>query len=451
MRVLRSQRPDAEEARAHDRAFLPGAIRRFLAACQTPHMIRPEPNLFVPDHRPRFMRVVGEMRQAVLGWTRSAPPGVRTATWDAEVLPRQALRENGKLLGFDLLRVRVPWELVDGADDYPTPCDADGSHGPHASFVTYAFMLQTELHAHRSPHIDLHVLTQGARQFADRLPIFRDPIEPGARGEPLATYVHTETNLREYIAALVASPAFCEAANTPYHGKRLRRIVVPVLLTGHFELFGWDRVWGPDGAPVHDRLFVMTSMIPEAFPIDLHVSSNLLGELQRQLRLPHAELTPYPGAGTILRARTKSPGFLDMDCVYYSMLYTFFLGMLEDINDPATAPLLARPEVWHGLRAAYMVYEERLLRLLEAHAACGEPVLLGASWDATFLNVRDARLVVVSAESRPGDAFAIAPYDARTTRGGAHARDAAAFAAAAHYRYSWSDGWLPSAAAARGA
>ena len=78
-------------------------------------------------------------------------------------------------------------------------------------------------------------------------------------------------------------------------------------------------------------------------------------------------------------------------------------------------------------------------------------MLLGASWDATFLNVRDARLVVVSAESRPGDAFAIAPYDARTTRGGAHARDAAAFAAAAHYRYSWSDGWLPSAAAARGA
>ena len=108
------------------------------------------------------------------------------------------------------------------------------------------------------------------------------------------------------------------------------------------------------------------------------------------------------------------------------------------------AALHARPDVWHSFRAGYMCYEERLLRLLEAHSARGEPVLLGASWDATFLNVRDARLVVVSPSSPLGAAFATQPdYYARTTRAGAYARDEAAFDAATHYRYTWSDGWLP--------
>ena len=64
----------------------------------------------------------------------------------------------------------------------------------------------------------------------------------------------------------------------------------------------------------------------------------------------------------------------------------------------------ARPDVWHSFRAGYMCYEERLLRLLEAHSA-------------------------------------------RTTRARASARDEAAFDAAAHYRYTWSDGWLPVARA----
>ena len=93
-----------------------------------------------------------------------------------------------------------------------------------------------------------------------------------------------------------------------------------------------------------------------------------------------------------------------MDCFYLSVLYTFFLGMLEDINDPDTAAWHVRPDVWHSFRAGYMCYEEQLLRLLEAHSA-------------------------------------------RTTRAGASARDEAAFDAAAHYRYTWSEGWLPVARA----
>ena len=152
-------------------------------------------------------------------------------------------------------------------------------------------------------------------------------------------------------------------------------------------MFGWDRVWGADGAPVHDRLFVMTSMPPEIFPIDPRALDNLLAKLWRQLGdacLPHTELTPYPGAGTVLRALSKSPAFMEMDCFYLSVLYTFLLGILEDINDPDTAAWHARSDVWQRFRAGYMCYEERLLRLLEAHSARGEPVLLGGAGTRRF-------------------------------------------------------------------
>ena len=317
-RVLRERRPDTDEARQYDRAFVPDAVRRFHAASKPLMMIRPEPSMFVPDHRPRVRRVTDAMRRAVLGWTRSAPPGVRTASWDVETFSRQALREDGLLLGFDFLLFRG--QGYEKSDDYPAPYDVDGSHGPLSTFPSYAFLLQTELAAHTSPRIDLHVLTQGTRQFSAHPPIFKNPLDPSDKGEPLTTYVHTETNLSDYIAALLASQAFREAAQTPYRaGKRLWRIVVPLLLTGHFQVFGWDHVWGGDGAPVHDRLFVVTTMPPEIFPIDPRASDNLLAELRRQLGdacLPHTELTPYPGAGTVLRALSRSPAFMDMDCFY---------------------------------------------------------------------------------------------------------------------------------------
>ena len=220
-RVLRDHCPDAYEARQRDREFVPDAMRRFFkfAANKPLMMIRPEPSMFVPDHRPRFQRVTDELPRAVLGWTRSAPPGVRTASWDAEVFPRQALREDGRLLGFDFLRLRGPG--YENSSDYPASYDAEGSHGPVSTFPSYAFLLQTELAAHTSPRIDLHVLTQGVRQFNPHPPMSKNHLDPSDKGEPLTTYVHTETNLREYIAALLASHAFREAAQTPYRAGNL--------------------------------------------------------------------------------------------------------------------------------------------------------------------------------------------------------------------------------------
>ena len=257
------------------------------------------------------------------------------------------------------------------------------------------------------------MLTKGLREFNQRPPLFADP--PISRPQRLVTYVHSETNLSYYIAALLASNAFLEAAQTPYrNGRLLRHIVVPVLLTGHFQVFGWDRTWDQDsGQPVHDRLFVMTSMPHDVFPIDPHASDDILAEFRRQLGgacMPNTELTPYPGAGRVLRAIAKREEFFDLDCFYLSMLYTFFLAMVEDINSPDTAAWLTQSKVWCAFREGYMRYEERLLFMLEYYSTDHWPVLLGPSWGDAFLNIRDARVVT--------------QYDGYA------------------YRYTWDEGWL---------
>ncbi len=174
----------------------------------------------------------------------------------------------------------------------------------------------------------------------------------------------------------------------------MRRIVVPILLTGHYQVFGWDRVFLSTGE-VHDRLFVMISMPPEVFSIDPHASENIMREFSKQLvnegfvhKVP--EITPYPGAGFALRAVSCSPEFSDTGCFHLSMLYTFFLAMLEDINTPNQA--LLNTSVWNAFRASFELYQTRLIGLLEAHAAHNIPLLFGPSWNTQFLNIRDARL-----------------------------------------------------------
>ena len=51
--------------------------------------------------------------------------------------------------------------------------------------------LQTELAAHTSPRIDLHVLTQGVRQFNPHPPMFKNHLDPTTRPE----HMHLSTIL----------------------------------------------------------------------------------------------------------------------------------------------------------------------------------------------------------------------------------------------------------------
>ena len=404
-RVLRGRRPDAVQAIASDAEFVPQALRRFIAMYQS---FLPAPdNLYSDDQKQRLKTLMPIMRSAVLSWCRGA--ALRSATWDANVFPRLALRENGRLVGFDFLRFFVPGEMDEWSSDLPMALDPDGTYSTLSSFATFAFMLQNDLWNCVSPRIDLHVLTKGVREFN------HDNRRPMFMGQQLVTYVHTEHNINAYISGLLESDDFLGAIRSPLRpGASMRRIVVPILLTGHYQVFGWDQVFLEKGK-VHDRLFVMTSMPPEAFQIDPNASANIMRELSKQLverrfvrEVP--EITPYPGAGHALREITRSLRFRDTGCFHVSMLYTFFLAMAEDINTPSKAFL--QHSVWNAFRTSCDAYQHRTLALLEAHAEISAPVLLGPSWDAKFINIRSARLA-----STDGAQYAFSSADGWTVVG----------------------------------
>ena len=89
-RVLRSRRPDASDAQERDADFVPVAVQRFVAALQTLRITPSPSSTFVQTHRTRFAAVAEAQRYAVQRWVRE---GQRSATWDAQFFPRQALRE----------------------------------------------------------------------------------------------------------------------------------------------------------------------------------------------------------------------------------------------------------------------------------------------------------------------------------------------------------------------
>ena len=142
-RVLRSRRPDASDAKERDADFVPVAVQRFVAALQTLRVTPSPSSTFIQTHRPRFAAVAEAQRYAVQRWIRPIREGQQSSTWDAQFFSRQALRENGQLLGFDFLRNLVPGEVQAYSDDFPAPYGPDGSHGPLSTFPTFAFMLQS--------------------------------------------------------------------------------------------------------------------------------------------------------------------------------------------------------------------------------------------------------------------------------------------------------------------
>lgn len=377
---------DAESEEAKDRS----AIQRFIAAYA--HLGPAPANLFSQTNTEHMVRMADAQESAIQHWVRDAPKGARTAIWETTVFPRQALREYGRTLGFNLLRCSLPTYH----QDLPTLLDNEGLYGTISAFPTFAFLLQNELQRHTSPSIDMHVLCKGVHEFNHGMvmPLFRH----GGYQKRLITYVHTEHNLSSYIAALLESKAFRDAVNAPRTNDQvplLRRIVIPIMIPGHFFLFGWDRhfLLGNGEPRVRDRLFTVSTVADRFLHINQGASADILRELRRQLEAKGFLFEGPKLTMHLIRTLTQMSmrsEFRDTACVFHGILFTLFLAMVEDIDDN---PALANPEAWHTFRAGYAAYESRLLQLLQSHS--GNPVLLGPEWDETFLNVRDARLITV--------------------------------------------------------
>ena len=396
-RLSRGHGPQSAGAQRRDKEFW--GSRSFSETLHSSLDPREAPlTMFHPDHHTRFANLEPSERIIARAWTTRM--GYRPLRKDM-YFPRRVIEDAQEtVVGFEYLNIHLDdeWE-----PDHPTLFDASGSHGTYSTYSTFAFVLQNEIWRYASPHIDLHVLTQGVRSFYDKGlgPRYKPPGSHLHKREPLAFYVHTKVNLDDYIQALMKSPAILNAARQLWNGKPLRRVVIPVQLTGHFVLIGWDQSFDGNGRRIHNRLFYMSSLPADRFALDPRHNRNLVDALYMGL-LQHgfvgeqetSDKIYLPFAAPRLRETSLLPEFDDTDCFYMSMVYTFYLAMTEDISAD-NGEHFALPEVWQMLRTGYERFENSILELLEREMRREiVPVLLGPEWAEGFLNIRHARLLI---------------------------------------------------------
>lgn len=351
-------------------------------------------SMYHPQHAKRFEELERTERRVLRAWIESTGHvlGNPISHFDRRVVYDPT---GTRIKGFDYLNV-----LSNGGHDYPTLWNEEGSHGTYSTYSTFAFMLQSNLFRHVSPNIELHVLTKGVQTYYyDKGGIGPSYRPPGSvempTPEPLLHYVHTTTNLEPFMEALVQSEAFRHAAQSS-SAAPLRRIVVPVQLTGHFVLLVWDHT------AQKDRIFVMTSAPQQLLSHDASHADNLSRGFMVALQAhgfittsgPHVQVNTLPPSAPNMRAMSRRDEFLDTDCFYLSMLYSFYLATVEDaFADDGSA--FVRPETWNMIRAAYDKWEADTLDLLSLtiHKEA-LPMLLGPEWAQPFLDIRNASLYV---------------------------------------------------------
>jgi hypothetical protein len=398
--VLRSRAIDARTASSLDRRHGAQVLSHMLGPDADWRDTRTTESMYHPVHLPMFDAFARTNR--VLLNSMVADGSLARYALPDHFRPFRAYTSpsvSDVVLGFDMLNL----DATEYRHDYPIPWDENGSHGMFAFYVTYAFMLQHEAFKHVSPHIDLHILTNGvrfARAYDPESKLrFRDP-----HSRKLAStdgiYVHSE-NIDAYLNTLFTSSAFLRLIHHRDPTKRLRRIVLPFQSPGHMFLIGWDRYYYYEEATgrtlERDRVFCMSNSPASVHPFDPGYDTNLVTQFADRLLtlgIAHTmpEKVPRVAAADSLRALTFHESLPDFDCCYAAIANTLYLAAVENISDDVQ-PQFASLEFLHHVRNAYMAYLDRLVNLIQAQHEQRRPILLSAEWGAPFVNIRTVRLL----------------------------------------------------------
>lgn len=387
-----------KEVMKRDKKVVPKAVARFIRRFDS--LPRPPKNMYSSLRHKRFAKLVKEARCRNLNWCRAVPGRSVEQGDTSKHYPRVALKKHGVVCGYDLLRIET--HLREGSDwksEVPCLMDPDGVVPTTGLLAMFPFMVKALLESQATIGIDLHVISQGWRDFnAGKRPMMFNPYSQ--KKEELICYVHSDFNLTDYVREFLDSHAFNSAMEQPGQSDTVKRIVFTIMLCGHAELIGLDRTYDSNADPVADLLFVMTSMPASAFTIDKDVSEKIVLELKRQmtargLLLPNCSMMDYPAAGLKLREISRMPEFEDMACGLLSVLYSLYLAMVKGVEHDCN-PAFANKKVWNTFRTFYHQFEERLLTFLETQNGLENVVLLSPSMGECFVNINNAALVVHS-------------------------------------------------------
>jgi hypothetical protein len=190
--------------------------------------------------------------------------------------------------------------------------------------------------------------------------------------------------------------SFQTAARQLPQGQPLRRIVVWILETGHFESFCWDQMYDDDENVIGNLLYIVCTLKAEHHELNgSEMHRTLLSEFKKALIIPGyiteentktiENMNFVDGLADSLKAEQ------DMSCVFVSAFSVFLLSNIIDIESWNGSGI--PNEFWQFCRIGYLKFELGLITMLEKALRSRCIVLICPTLKAQHLNIKEVHLL----------------------------------------------------------
>lgn len=308
------------------------------------------------------------------------------------------INESPNPIGFEFLQYKMNAKHTaewSPDADLPTMYDEEGTYYTFFSFTMPAMLIQNLVTGDR-PNPNIHIICKGFREFnsEDKLPV-------DTKGEAMIWYVDTDdvNNLDVFAQSVVACESFQEAAKFKDDNK-LRRIVVWMLLKGHFEAFCWDQLYDSEGVAIKDILFIMSTMPQNEFELDEAIHQHIITAFKKVMMSNHyisqnaqeiPDLACQPNLQISIR---KQPA--DVACVLFTTFATLLLCTVQDIEKWDGKQIDNR--FWDYCRAGYAKFEQKLVVQLQTLIASGHAIWISPELQKKHVNIKEVYLITVDTE-----------------------------------------------------
>ena len=298
----------------------------------------------------------------------------------------------------------------------PTPCEDGKAYFTFYSHSSMA-MLMSGFSTFPSSVQNTHVICKGFREFNkhDRTPHRK---VNNHLYQPHPWYVDSinPQNVPEFVKSVTECKSFCHAAKQTHNGQPLRRIVVWILETGHFESFCWDQMYDENGKVIGNLLYIVCTLKAEDHEENgPEMHQKLLSEFKKALihskKITEENTKTIENMNFVEKLAESLHSEHDMSCVFVSAFSVFLLSNIIDIEswDGSGIP----EHFWQFCRIGYLEFELGLISTIETALKSGCTVLICPELKEKHLNIKDVHLLT------------------QDTQG-----------IKQHIRYDWVEGWV---------
>jgi hypothetical protein len=318
--------------------------------------------------------------------------------------PAIAYFEDEKMVGFEYLFLKLPPKTLHEylASEGEEPFNGHYQQAPtlyYGGSVFFAFFTHTSMamlmngviKKKTDRSIDIHVICKGFREFNEK-----DKVPEDKKGEDMPWILDTDdaNNIKVFVESVLDCESFLHASSQRCQGKPLRRIVVLLLEKGHFELFGWDRLYDETGAFVKDVLYIMSTMLGGNFTMDTKIHEKITGEFKRAM-IGRGMIDDKVKTISDLKCREKYRETVmyadDVWCVLATGFSLLLLANVVDIENWNAANL--DKSFWEYSRSGYAKFESGLITKITDTVNGGGRIWISPALQAKHVNIDDVYLI----------------------------------------------------------